>query len=381
MGCQLHKNCGGCIYRSLTLEAYRTQKAENVRLLLEKNLGDLTNIWEPPVFLPDGTRRRAAFAFQKKNKEFLFGFNENKSSEITDIKHCDMLTAGINAALNPIRLLLIKLCNIEIHDGKKGKKAQKKQITNGDLQILEAENGLDVVLETDLDLSLNHRFEIADFMNANEGFIRFSFRKKHSWEAEPVVQKTKPFIKIGNTNVFVSAGDFLQPSKEGQNALIALVLKYVGHSVGKMADLFCGIGTFSYALSELKNANILSVDSSKSLLQNFQKSSDVHMISNIKIMQKDLFLYPLSKEELCDINVIVLDPPRAGAKAQVQEFCKIKENKRLQKIVYVSCNPLTFARDARVLKEGGYVLQKITLTDQFVYSDHSELVALFTNEK
>lgn len=377
----MYENCGGCVYRQLDLSVYQKQKEQKVRALLEENLGHLENIWETPVFLPDGTRRRAAFAFKMKGKELLFGFNESKSAEIDDIKHCDMLVGDINAVLENVRALIKKLCAVEIISSKKGKKTTLQRITSGDLQISKVQNGLDIVLEADVDLSLDHRFEIADFMNENEKVIRFSFRKKHAWEAEPVVQKTRPFITIGKTNVFVSAGDFLQPSKEGEETLIGLVKKYVGETGGKTADLFCGVGTFSYALAELEKTSVLAVDTNKSLLENFQKSVDAQMIPNIKTMQKDLFLYPLSKEELEDFEVVVMDPPRAGAKQQAQELCKIENTKRPRKIVMVSCNPITFARDAKILIEGGYILKKITLTDQFVYSDHSELVALFTNEK
>ena len=381
MGCRLYENCGGCVYRQLETKAYQKQKEQNVRALLEKNLGDLEGVWETPIFLPDGTRRRAAFAFEMKKQKLVFGFNENKSDKITDICRCDMLTEKINAALADVRALVEKLCLIEFADSKKGKKAPLKRMTSGDFQILEAENGLDAVLEADIDLSLDHRFEIADFMNAHEAFIRFSFRKKHAWDAEPVVQKAKPFVKIGKTDVFVSAGDFLQPSKEGQEALISLVEKYAGDTKGKTADLFCGIGTFSYALANVEGRTVLAVDASKPLLQNFQKSVDAQIIGNIQILQKDLFLYPMDANELKNFGLIVFDPPRAGAKAQAEEFCKIEKDARPEKIVAVSCNPTTFARDAKILTAGGYVLKKITMTDQFVYSDHSEIVALFTNEK
>ena len=105
------------------------------------------------------------------------------------------------------------------------------------------------------------------------------------------------------------------------------------------------------------------------------------MISNVKIMQKNLFLYPLTPDELKGLNVIVFDPPRAGAKEQVKEICLINEKDRPQKIVAVSCNPLTFARDAKMLINGGYKIERLTMVDQFVYSEHSEIVCLFTNEK
>lgn len=380
LGCRFCKNCGGCVKRDLERVVYQTQKEQEVRLLLEKNLGDLESVWEKPVFVPDGRRRRASFAFKMGAKGLVFGFNENKSHQIEDVPYCEALRENINAILNDVRLLIKKLCEVEIKEGKKAKKTQTKHIVCGDLQITEAFNGLDIVLEADADLNLDHRLEIADFMNAHEKVIRFSFRKKHAFEAEPVIEKAKPFVKISGRDIFIAAGDFLQPSEEGEKALILLVQKYAGQTKGKAADLFCGVGTFSYGLSALGGLNILAVDASKPLLQNFQKSVDTQMITNIKTKQQDLFLYPLTKDELENFDLVVVDPPRAGAKALVREFC-LTQGHKPEKIIFVSCNPLTFARDAKILNEGGYDLRKITMVDQFVYSDHSELVGLFTNEK
>lgn len=380
MGCALYSNCGGCVKRHLKEDVYRAQKEREVRAILEKNLGDLEGVWEKPVFVPDGRRRRVCFAFKMTQKGLVFGFNENKSHTIEDILHCEALTESINGVLEDVRHLTDRLCRIETKSPKKGKKTQKQYMSSGDLQISAICNGLDIVLEADVDLNLDHRFEIADFVNANEKIIRFSFRKKHAFEAEPIVEKAKPFVKIGGRDVFVSAGDFLQPSKEGEKALITLVQKYVGDTRGKAADLFCGVGTFSYALDELGHLSILAVDASKPLLQNFQKSVDAQMMVNIQIRCEDLFLYPLTAEELESFDIVVADPPRAGAKALAAELCKTQNNKP-QKIIFVSCNPLTFARDAKILSTGGYALKKVTMVDQFVYSDHSEIVALFTNEK
>lgn len=379
MGCLVCQNCGGCVYRQMTLEAYQQKKETDVRLLLEQNLGSLEGIWEEPVFLPDGTRRRAAFAFKMTGKKLILGFNENKSNVLADVKDCAMLTPKINAALHDLHELLAKLCSFQTKTVKKTKTV--KQLQKGDLLVLDTQNGLDVVLEADTDLSLDDRWEIADFMNAHDAFVRFSFRKKYGEESEPVVEKAKPFINICGTNVFISSGEFLQASKEGEQALIDIVLRYVGNTRGPAMDLFCGIGTFSYALANLPGMRVLSIDVNKSLLKNFEHSIHEKMIQNIQIEAKNLFVYPLVADELYGYNVIVFDPPRAGAKEQVHEFCKIEADKRPEKLIAVSCNPTTFARDAKMLQNNGYVLRKITMVDQFVYSNHSELVGLFTNEK
>ena len=102
-------------------------------------------------------------------------------------------------------------------------------------------------------------------------------------------------------------------------------------------------------------------------------------IPNIKIVTRNLFKYPLDTEELKDIDVVVFDPPRAGAAAQAKVMSLMPIDSRPQKIIAISCNPATFVNDANTLIQGGYKLQEVTMVDQFTYSNHSELVALFTN--
>jgi len=377
MGCYENKNCGGCVFRNLTISDYRLKKEESVRALLEQNLGDLRNIWQKPVFIDDGTRRRASFAFELKKGVFKLGFNENKSHEIIDIKHCFALTEEINTVLPALKDFLQKFCAIKEVKRTKGKKFSNYQILSGDILVLSAQNGIDIVLESAEELTLDHRLLISEFVATEKNIIRFSYRSKHTALAETIVQKIKPYVIIGQTPVFVSAGDFLQASEEGEKALLNLVLEYIEDVQGNMADLFCGIGTFSYALSKLPKTHVTAADISPALLENFQKSTNAQMIQNIKIVKQNLFLYPMEANELENFDVIVFDPPRAGAIEQVREICKTK----VSKIIAVSCNIKTFARDAKLLLSAGFILKKLTMVDQFVYSDHSEVVALFTNQK
>lgn len=378
MGCAFHPNCGGCPKRDLSLEQYRVQKEQSVRNMLEQKLGDLSDCFEPPVFLPDGLRRRAAFAFEMKNNHLMLGFNKNKSHIIENLENCMMLHPKINHSLSVFRDFLEAFCKISSFTKGKGKKISEQKISKGDFLVLAADNGLDVVLEASTSLLLEHRMEISDFVNRCPDVIRFSFRLNHQFEAETIVQKNRPYVMMGEAPVFVAAGDFLQPSKEGENALSALVSKYVGNEVKTVADLFCGIGTFSYRLAQKTKAQIFACDISRSLLEEFRRSVNQQMMTNIQVEEKNLFQYPLTAKELEKFEAVVLDPPRAGAKAQIKEIGQCLKPLR---IVYVSCAPQSFVSDALILKQGGYKLQNITLVDQFVYSAHSELVSLWTNEK
>ena len=145
--------------------------------------------------------------------------------------------------------------------------------------------------------------------------------------------------------------------------------------------MFCGVGTFSYPLAAMQENKIISVDSSVELLQGFRHSVNANMLSNINIVERNLFKYPLEGDELVGFSAIVFDPPRAGAEAQVRAISKLATKDLPQKIIAVSCNPHSFIKDAEILLNAGYSISEITLVDQFAYSNHSELVALFTLNK
>jgi 23S rRNA (uracil1939-C5)-methyltransferase len=223
---------------------------------------------------------------------------------------------------------------------------------------------------------LDHRAEIFDFMNEHNAMIRFSHRRRPDGQAEPILEKTTPIITIGGYQVFVAPGMFLQASKAGEQALTETVLRYLGSDVGRVADLFCGIGTFTYPLARI-GCQVEAYDVNESLLNGFRASVNAQMLHHVSIFKQNLFKYPPEPEELSRFDAVIFDPPRAGAAALVRQLAQVQGTK-LRKVVAVSCNPHSFVNDARVLLESGYNLQNVTLVDQFVYSDHSELVALFT---
>lgn len=378
MHCGVAEICGGCVCRGLSREAYRQLKTENFKKVLAP-LGNGFSIAEP-VFIEDSTRRRAALAFRYVKKKLTLGFNESRSDNLIDLDACPLLTPRLNAVLPEIRRLLAALCAIP-YTVKKGKKAVSQYISSGDVWLCEAQNGIDVVLEYDAPLELNHRMELFEQAQSMPDIIRLSHRRRSTEAAEPVIEKAKPFIKIGGFDVFIPAGTFLQPSAEGQQALTGLVQKYLGGTEGRIADLFCGVGTFSYVLAANIKNKITAVDSGAELLRGFRESVNANRIPNIEIKLKNLFKYPLDAAELKDFAAVVLDPPRAGAAAQVRQLAALEESARPQKIIMVSCNPHTFVNDALCLTDGGYELKEAAMVDQFVYSNHSELVALFTKKE
>lgn len=374
MSCSIAEICGGCRYRLQGEAAYREMKQQNFSKILS---GLTANNYKlnPPIFIADSCRRRASMAFEFQKGRLVFGFNQEASHQIVNFENCPLLTPELNTVLPFVRSLLEALYQ-EPYTEKQGKKMISRSISRGDVFLCQADNGIDLVLEYDAPLQLNHRMIIFEMSQTNQQVIRISHRKNAMVQAETIIEKSRPLIRIGQYDILIPAGTFLQPSREGQEALGSLVMKYLTDVKGKIADLFCGVGTFSYLMAGLPGVQVFAVDSSATLLKGFQDSLNSNQITNVKIINKNLFKYPLDADELKNFSAIVFDPPRAGAKNVCNELAKATDKPEL--VVAISCNPATFVNDANILHEGGYDLTEVTMVDQFVYSNHSELVACFT---
>ena len=374
--CSLFPTCGGCQYRNMEESDYRREKLDKFAKVMHVIKQQDVKITDP-IFIPEGTRRRAAMSFSYVKKHFCLGFNCSKSHEIADCHGCPILTPKLNANIENLRQLLSEICE-ESFPLKKGKKMLAHVLDKGDVLMCEAENGIDILLEFPYELSLTHRMIIAERANQYPDIIRISWRPSPTAQAETILEKTQPFIMNNGVRVYIAAGTFLQASAAGEKALIETVRKYLGQCTGKIADLFCGIGTFSYALAQDKNNKVYAADSCTALLKGFQNTINTNQITNIQVEARNLFKYPLDEKELASYTAVVFDPPRAGAVAQAEKIAKAE--KRPSVVIAVSCNPHTFVNDANKLIEGGYTLKEVTMVDQFVYSSHTELVALFEKE-
>ena len=360
--------------RTMEIEVYRQRKIERFTHIL-KRLKQKEIKVGTPVFVADGMRRRAELTFQERKDKLYLGFNARESHELVDVEVCLALSEKLNAILPQVRVFLHEYCQVQAVEKVKNKR-KTVRVTQGEIWITEADNGVDVLVEVEEKPCLEHRLLISDFVNHNEAVVRVSVGAKNS-RPETVAEKSKPYIMMGGHTVFIPAGTFLQPSAAGQKALTDLVLNYVGLQTGQIADLFCGVGTFSYSLANNIKNKITAIDSSAELLADFRRTVNSLMLPNIEIVQRNLFKYPLEAAELQKFAVVIFDPPRAGAAAQAARLASLKQADKPQKVVAVSCNPNTFVNDANVLIDGGYRMTEITLVDQFVYAEHFELVAGF----
>jgi 23S rRNA (uracil1939-C5)-methyltransferase len=188
---------------------------------------------------------------------------------------------------------------------------------------------------------------------------------------EIVVQSRAPVVRMGKAVVELPVASFLQATEAAEAILADRVLALVGPAK-QVADLFCGLGPFALRLAE--SARVVAHDSDREAVAALTRAHrHVQGLKAVTAQRRDLFREPLTRYELTDFDAVVLDPPRAGAEAQARELAAA----RVARVVYVSCDPVSFARDAAILVAGGYRLESVVPVDQFAYSAHVELIGLF----
>lgn len=322
--CPFFSQCGGCLYQDLPHDVY----VEKKRRFIERSFSDkgITLNLDQFIEAPLKTRRRAGFAFYNGR----LGFNEHNGHKIVEITDCCLLTEKITRLLPAFRQLIQKIGG------------------QGDLFVLDTVFGIDIHIVSKgrrLDLALTET--ICEWVGAHNDIVRVMFNKT------PVLEKAPLPVP--------SADSFLQPSVFGEETLIRLVLEQaVGFKTA--LDLFCGSGTFLKPL-QAAGLKVTGYDIACEALSS---------LGNV-VQSRDLFRNPLLSDEMSGIDFAVIDPPRAGALAQIQQLA----DSHVKKIVMISCNPVTAARDTRYLLNNGWQISSATALDQFTYSNHAEIILIF----
>ena len=235
--------------------------------------------------------------------------------------------------------------------------------------------------ETDDGLDLLFEAQVPPDLAAREGLARLAADAdwaRVTWQArdappEPVIVRRTPRVVFGGVPVALPPGGFLQPSREGEAALIDAVAGFLPDGADAVADLYAGCGTFALSLAA-RGRWVHAVEGDAAahdaLAQAIRAAS---MTDRVTSEQRDLERRPLQAAELAGYDAVVFDPPRAGARAQAGDLAASS----VPAVIAVSCNPHSFARDARILVDGGYRLDAVTPIDQFPWSAHVELVASF----
>ena len=353
--CTHFELCGGCALQHWRRDAYTAWKVGLIARALEQRGVD-TPRFEPPLVGAPGERRRVDFVLRRQGRRILAGFHERSSPRMVDVTTCVVARPALTALLQPLRTGLASI----LPDG-----------GAADAIVNETDSGPDLLLRPHrrLDLSLERREALVTLAEQAD-LARLSWGDRAS--AEPVVVRRVPLLLLGDVGVEPPPGAFLQATKRAEQAMRAAIADWTG-GASRLADLFAGIGALSLgragklALFESDRSAVLAVDATARRLGG----------GRVTVERRDLFRNPLTASELEAFDAVLLDPPRAGAAAQSGELARA----RVPRVVYASCDPGSFARDARTLQDGGYRLEKLLPIDQFLWSAHVELIALFARPR
>lgn len=350
--CKHYKRCGGCQLQHIAADVQADFKMGLVTFAL-KSISDVEI--RPLITVPMNSRRRMSLRVMRSGKQILIGLNAARSDQIVDLAVCEIAVPAIVDSLPAWRTLFDDLFGRRGHAG---------------LVLTETVNGLDAAMEMNRDATLEDREKLTAFAAAHD-------IARIAWNDELITSPKDPCQQFGPALIAPAAGGFLQAAKAGEDVLVEGVLEGVGDAA-LVADLFAGAGTFSMPLAV--KAHVTAVEGDGEAVRALQTGADraagVGRCNPVEAVRRDLFRRPLIVAELKKFDAIVFDPPRAGAREQVAEIAK----SNVQRLVGVSCNPTSFARDAAILAEGGYRLGWVQPVDQFRHSAHVELVAAFTKQ-
>lgn len=299
---------------------------------------------------PPRSRRRAVLSGRRMKRSVVLGFHGWRSAALVGIEDCLVVRPGILAARPALAALVAA----------GGTRSGEVRLT-----VTEGPAGLDVDATGGRESDAALATRLAAVAEAGD-FARLS------WNGTVVAGRRPPVQRMGRAWVVPPAGGFLQATAEGEAALLAGVAEAVGDA-GRVADLFCGCGTFALPLAE--RAQVLAVEGEAAAVRALDTAwRGTTGLKRVVAASRDLFRRPLLAAELAGLEAVVLDPPRAGAEAQCRELARAA----VGRVAMVSCNPVSFARDARLLVEGGFRLDWVQPVDQFRWSAHVELVAGFS---
>ena len=341
--CGLFPQCGGCQLQQADDDAYRAYLVLRIENALAQH--DIETEIRAPHLSPPCSRRRTALKALKVGPGAVIGFNAEKSHRIVDMTECHILRPELFALVQPSRQLLARLL---------------KPKQGAEVQMTLVDQGIEVLLRNVPADGLAALQALTDFAG-EQGLARLSVDSGNGpetlYEPEPAT------ITLSGVVVAFAPGAFLQATRDGEEALVQCVREAVGDSTA-IADLFAGLGTFGLA-TRASYAAEASRDSAAALKR---------AASPIAVEHRDLYRRPLDTVELNAFGAVVLDPPRAGAAQQVAQLSA----SAVPRIAYVSCNPATFARDAKMLVDGGYSTEWVRPVGQFRWSTHVELAACFS---
>ncbi|MFT8736247.1 MAG: class I SAM-dependent RNA methyltransferase [Zymomonas mobilis] len=351
--CRHFSICGGCQLQYADEVVYKKFMTDRIAEAFHQQGLSAPDLKEAHLSPPHSRRRVALRAF-KAGKKLTLGYNKTSSHQLVDIAECPLLEESLFKAVKDLRSFLQKWLAPR---------------SLAQIEMTLADQGIDCLLVMPFPENLEATEAVTAFAS-EKAFARLSIDQGYGaetrWESERVT------VTLGDVPVALPSHAFLQATKDGEQALVQTVREAVGDS-RLVADLFSGLGTFALSLD--KNSRVYAAEGMRDAVLALKQAAG-QAGKAIFVEHRDLFRRPLQKNELARFDCIILDPPRAGAKEQIVNLAPLPHGR----IVYVSCNPATFARDAKNLMDAGWSLDWVKPIGQFPWSLHVEMVGLFTKK-
>jgi len=342
--CRHYPECGGCQLQHVDDEAYRGYLISRVETALAQH--ELATDIRKPHLSPPRSRRRASLRALRVGSAAIIGFNAAKSNRIVDMRECHILRPELFRLIAPLRKFL------------GGMLPARK---TSEIQLTLLDQGVDVLLKGPEPQGYEAMEALTAFCEQN-GLARLSIDQ--GFGPETLYEPIPATVSLSGKPVGFPIGAFLQATEDGEAALLSCVQQMV-QGADRTADLFAGLGTFALSLA----GKVYAAEASRDAVLALKRAAPT-----IAVEHRDLYRRPLDPKELNGFEAVVLDPPRAGAEEQARALAA----SHVPRVAYVSCNPATFARDARLLAEGGYRLEWVHPVGQFRWSTHIELAAAFS---
>ena len=356
--CRHFTQCGGCALQHLSdLFVADWKREQIIDALAHRGLHDV--LVRPTRTMPPASRRRAAFTAEHGVDGIHIGFHARMSKRLVPVSECMVLDKNIVQALPGLEKMLAPLL-------RHGQSVR--------LLVTQTGTGLDVDVQFGSGQKAEPNLRLRTLLAASADRLDLA---RLSWNGVILLERRKPQIVMGGTPVSPPPGAFLQASSQGEAELIALVLEALGAKTldakgARILDLFAGCGTFTFPVAQL--ARVHAVEGDRAMTEAIRQAANQRQgLKQIEASHRDLQRGPLSVDELASYAAVIFDPPKAGARAQADQIAA----SQIHKVIAVSCAPATFARDARSLVDGGFLLRWVTPVDQFRWSAEVELVALF----
>ncbi|KLE35406.1 class I SAM-dependent RNA methyltransferase [Aurantiacibacter luteus] len=347
--CRYFGKCGGCQLQHLDEETLARFVHDRVVFAAEGQGLDPAHVL-PPEMSPPRSRRRASLRAINGGGRPLIGFTEAGSHKVVDLRECHVLLPDLFAIVDSLRRYFSRL---------------RGKYTIG-IELTLADQGVDVGLSGFMPEGLEQTEELLDFCREN-GLARLTLDHGYGaegfWEPEPVT------VTLGGIFVALPPGAFLQATAHGEAALVDAAREWLGEA-SQVADLFAGLGTFALSLAD--GRKVTAVEADRAAMLACRTAAGAARLP-VEVQHRDLFRNPLRPEELVGFDGVVLDPPRAGARAQVEQLAASD----VSRVVYISCNPSSWSRDAALLTAADYRLEELRPVGQFRWSTHVELASLF----